>query len=173
MLSFARPVTCFLTLCSGAALAVMLGGVKELLTADELSSWNRLRQRIKGIAWAHHQGAVAALSPCVFARSHSVLGSYFRAAGSVPADAIPVLIVDLDVPGFPGDRPPPGALRFRVVGVEPLGLGIDDDVAGPGRFRVKEIDPVRRDHELPAEQKPGPRTKDEAPMSRWVIVPFL
>jgi hypothetical protein len=32
-------------------------------TADELSSWNRLRQRIKGIAWAHHQGAVAALSP--------------------------------------------------------------------------------------------------------------
>lgn len=32
-------------------------------TADELSSWNRLRQRIKGIAWAHHQGAVAALAP--------------------------------------------------------------------------------------------------------------
>ena len=32
-------------------------------TADELSSWDRLRQRIKGIAWAHHQGAVAALSP--------------------------------------------------------------------------------------------------------------
>ena len=32
-------------------------------TAEELSSWNRLRQRIKGIAWAHHQGAVAALSP--------------------------------------------------------------------------------------------------------------
>jgi hypothetical protein len=28
----ARPVTCFLTLCSGAALAVMLGGVKELLS---------------------------------------------------------------------------------------------------------------------------------------------
>lgn len=32
-------------------------------TAEELSSWNRLRQRIKGIAWAHHQGAVATLSP--------------------------------------------------------------------------------------------------------------
>jgi len=32
-------------------------------TTDELSSWNRLRQRIKGIAWAHHQGAVAALAP--------------------------------------------------------------------------------------------------------------
>ena len=32
-------------------------------TADELSSWNRLRQRVKGIAWAHHQGAVAALAP--------------------------------------------------------------------------------------------------------------
>jgi hypothetical protein len=32
-------------------------------TADELSSWNRLRQRVKGIAWAHHQGGVAALAP--------------------------------------------------------------------------------------------------------------
>ena len=32
-------------------------------TADELSSWTRLRQRIKGIAWAHYRGAVAALSP--------------------------------------------------------------------------------------------------------------
>ena len=32
-------------------------------TADELSSWNRLRQRIKGMAWAHYQGAVTALSP--------------------------------------------------------------------------------------------------------------
>ena len=32
-------------------------------TADELSSWDRLRQRVKGIAWAHHQGAVAALAP--------------------------------------------------------------------------------------------------------------
>jgi len=32
-------------------------------TADELSSWNRLRQRIKGIAWAHYQGAVAAPAP--------------------------------------------------------------------------------------------------------------
>ncbi|MGH7367499.1 MAG: hypothetical protein ACREK9_13915 [Candidatus Rokuibacteriota bacterium] len=27
-------------------------------TADELSSWDRLRQRIKGIAWTHYQGVV-------------------------------------------------------------------------------------------------------------------
>lgn len=28
-------------------------------TPDELSSWDRLRQRVRGIAWAHYQGAVA------------------------------------------------------------------------------------------------------------------
>jgi hypothetical protein len=28
-------------------------------TSDECSSWDRLRQRIRGIAWAHYQGAVA------------------------------------------------------------------------------------------------------------------
>ena len=28
-------------------------------TADELSSWDRLRQRIRGIAWVHYQGTIA------------------------------------------------------------------------------------------------------------------
>ena len=28
-------------------------------TPDEFSSWDRLRQRVRGIAWAHYQGAVA------------------------------------------------------------------------------------------------------------------
>jgi hypothetical protein len=28
-------------------------------TPDEFSSWDRLRQRIRGIAWAHYQGAAA------------------------------------------------------------------------------------------------------------------
>lgn len=32
-------------------------------TPDEFSSWDRLRQRIKGIAWAHHQGAVGIQFP--------------------------------------------------------------------------------------------------------------
>ena len=32
-------------------------------TPDEVSSWDRLRQRIKGIAWAHYQGAVGDMSP--------------------------------------------------------------------------------------------------------------
>lgn len=31
-------------------------------TPDEVSSWDRLRQRIKGIAWAHYQGAVGDMS---------------------------------------------------------------------------------------------------------------
>jgi hypothetical protein len=31
-------------------------------TADEFSSWDRLRQRIRGIAWVHYQGAVADIS---------------------------------------------------------------------------------------------------------------
>jgi len=30
-------------------------------TADEVCSWDRLRQRIRGIAWAHYQGSVAGM----------------------------------------------------------------------------------------------------------------
>jgi hypothetical protein len=30
-------------------------------TADEVCSWDRLRQRIRGIAWAHYQGTVTGL----------------------------------------------------------------------------------------------------------------
>jgi hypothetical protein len=54
-------------------------------------------------------------------------------------------------PRFPADRPPPGPLRLRVVGVEPLGLGINDDIAGPVRIRVEDVDPVCGDYELPTE----------------------
>jgi hypothetical protein len=56
-------------------------------------------------------------------------------------------------------------MRLRVVGVEPLGLGIDDGVARPIRVRVEEIDPVSRDHELPAEQQSRPDAEDQADKS--------
>ena len=77
-------------------------------------------------------------------------------------DAIPVPVVDVDVSGFPGDRAPPRALRSRVVSIEPLGLGIDNDVAGPVGAGVEEIDPVCGDHELPSEQEAGPGAEHQA-----------
>lgn len=88
--------------------------------------------------------------------------------------AIPVLVEDVDISGLSGNRSPPGAMRFRVIGVEPLGLGIDDDVAGPVRVRVEEVDPVRSDHELRAEQKARSGAEDEANQSmRHCPIPFI
>jgi len=65
-------------------------------------------------------------------------------------------------------------MRFRVIGVEPFGLGIDDDVAGPVRVRVEEVDPVRGDHELPAEQKARPGAEDETDQAMGhCAIPFI
>jgi len=65
-------------------------------------------------------------------------------------------------------------MRSRVIGVEPFGLGIDDDVAGPVRVRVEEVDPVRGDHELPAEQKARPGAEDETDQAMGHCpIPFI
>src|SRR5260370_39497057 len=82
--------------------------------------------------------------------------------GRLIPNTIPVLVGDLDGPGLLRDRAPSGAMRFRVVGIEPFSLGIDDDVAGPIRVRVEEIDPACGDHALPAEQQARPGAAAQA-----------
>jgi hypothetical protein len=53
-------------------------------------------------------------------------------------------------------------MRLRVVGIEAFTLRIDDDVTGPIRIRVEQIDSVCGDHELPAEQEARRGAEDKA-----------
>jgi hypothetical protein len=47
---------------SGSRVGKEIRMTQRDFTPDEFSSWDRLRQRIRGIAWAHYQGAVGDIS---------------------------------------------------------------------------------------------------------------
>ncbi len=49
-----------------------------------------------------------------------------------------------------------------VVGVEPPGLGIDDDVAGAARIGVVEVDPLGGDRELATQEEARARAENDA-----------